>query len=119
MMTLAEPYKVVSGLHPRPHLIRVADPRVVLLQPRQVHPVLKAELDMSVMQLQPAPALTEIPPVRPHSALRGVFRPPPVRLEINIMRIVHPSWMLRVKQGVRMGYLLPVRVNHTSVYSLE
>lgn len=54
MMFRAQPGQIGRRLNPRPNLVWVGHPRVDMLQPGQVHAVLKGELDVSVMQLKAA-----------------------------------------------------------------
>jgi hypothetical protein len=49
MMKLTEPLKIVCGLHPGSHVIRVRDTGVVGFEPTEIDTVLKRELHVRVM----------------------------------------------------------------------
>jgi hypothetical protein len=100
MVKLAKPQQVLRRLNPLPDFVRVAYSRVILLEPLEVDTVLKAELNVAVVQLEGSGAFAEVIAVLTDRTLGGLLGASPVSVEVPIMRIRLARKMLRVVNRV-------------------
>lgn len=113
VVELAQVNEILSGFNPSTHGHRVGDAWVFLLQESEVDSILEGELDVTVVKLQPADALAEVPfAIEAELASSTPYRTPAVLFEVPVVGVGLPRWVGRVVDGVTSSDWLAVFINH-------